>query len=560
MEELLKGSGVEDLLTGGLSKGVAFVRKSMAKTKQINKGYKPPAKWGYDYKVAKEKDKPSKHIQINIGEEKPEDVVKYKYPRRKKSEEEKRREEVHKFSYWGLTKDDFEEVDGQLVEKKHGLLWGPIWFQPTGARSGFWGLRCCRYDKKGKKIPSNKKYEYIYYREDDPANENAEGVIPNATEVWDKDEGEYVNPMDKTLADPPSEISNTNDEGDEIFLKGWYAKAKASRFGVRLEKRKVRPFFWFEDTPSQPHADGSKNYADDWKTIKPNAKRITYKDIPTIISANRAMERFKKRLTSDKPYMSGAIAEQMDRWSKHLGEINQRVRLKKAHFFPSEGPFNKYRDIASKEDRDRYIKSLTDQIQYLQRQIENTPREKRIEKYTRTVLGSKITVPGRRFHDIWRDKISELYKKIGTSSQGLYTKKEIDYAGKSLRTRYGAKIKYGDNEYTQIGVQSTPSGNNRWGKAHAEYAYDKLDDRQTSISNWVNTIDYTMEKNNALIKLLVKEPMSVSSEDIDEIFEETRIEGLKEYDREDQKGLMEEAQKNLEGMKKSKNNPPDDEE
>jgi len=539
MEDLLKGSGVEDLLTGGLSKGVAFVRKAMAKTKQQNKGYKPPARLGYDFDVAKELDKPSKHIQMNIGRVPKADVVKYKYPKRKKSDEEKRREEVMKFDYWGLSRDDFEEIDGQLIEKKHGLIWGPIFYQPTGSEEGVWGLRCCRYDKDGKKIPSNKKYEYLYVRDDDKKNPDMDGLVPNTAERWQEGEG-WVNTIDLAKADPPSEITNTNDEGDEVMLKSYFTKGRNTRFSFGLKlKRRRRPFYWFESVYNK------QQDVEDYEAIPPTAEKITYKDIPTIISANRAMRGYIKTAIFSKAYGSEAVEKQQDRWDEHLKRLRQRVRLTGTRDHFGEGPYNRYRDIASKEDRDKYTRDLFNKINDLQRKIEATGKD---ERFRRTVKGQygKRTVEGRNKIEAYRDRQSVLQRMLATASQGLYTKKEIDYGRKVLRSRIGGPVVYKDRQYTQEGVQS--AGDNRWGKARAEWAMDKLDDRQTQLSNMVNTLNYTITLNEALVRKLVKNPLKLPLSEVMNIEDSDEHKSDPEdIDRKEQKELMKKAEKRAKG-------------
>jgi len=304
MEDLLKGSGCECLMEGGASKAVAFVRKAMAKTKQMNNGYRPPARAGYDFPTAMRLDKPSKHIQRNIGNVAESKIKKFKYQRVKKTElsaEQKLRNEVMKPSYWGLSFDDFEEVDGNLVEKKHGLLWRPIFFKPTGSEKGCWGLRCCRYDKDGEKLPSSKKYEWIYFREQDEC-----GDIPESPE---KDI--------PTEADPPDKIENTveNEDGedDEVVIERYFAKAKKNKFDYR-SGRLGRPFFW---------ADLYNEKSDDGVALP--ARKPTYKDIPIIISANRAMIGFIRTFqTSRRQYIGEAYyLLQQENWDKHLTNLER---------------------------------------------------------------------------------------------------------------------------------------------------------------------------------------------------------------------------------------------
>lgn len=561
MEDLLKGSGVEELYRGGLSKGVAFVRKAMVKTKQQNKGYKPPARYGYDFDVAKELDKPSEHIQTNIGEVPKDKVVKYQYQRRKKTEEEKRREEVHKFSYWGLTPEDFEEVDGQLVEKKHGLIWGPIFYQPAGREEGVWGLRCCRYDKKGKKIPSNKKYEFLYVKEDDPKNpEEVERLFPQSGRRWDKDEG-WVDTIDLTKADPPYEITNTNDEGDEILLKQYFAKGRSEQrfaFGEFLKRRR-RPFYWFRTEYSK----AKENYITE--EVPPNAEKITYKDIPTIISANRWMLKHIRWVESS----SGMLSEQQDRWDKHLSGLKQRVRLTGTRLHIGDGPYNRYRDIASKEDRDNYTRDRFNQIQQLYAELRDTgPNERMKGRTVRVSLPGVGTTKrkelGKNKRESIQDRIAVLRQKFGTATQGLYTKREIDYGTKFLK---------GDRDYQQEGVQQSAetAGNNRWGKARAEKALQKIEDRQDELSDRVNALRYAITLNEALIKKLVRNPLNLPLDEAIQIDldDRDRPNDPIDYTREDQKRFMKKAEErakkqrkneNLEGLEEDENNPPDDEE
>ncbi len=307
MEDLLKGSGCEHLIgnglthrenkqkIGGIRANVAFVRKAMAKTKLMNDGYNPPARAGYDFKTAMKLDKPSKHIQMNIGDVAEADVKKYKYKRTKKAElspDEKKRNEVMKPEYWGLSWDDFEEVDGELVEKKHGLLWRPIFFKPTGEEEGCWGLRCCRYDKKGREIPTNKKYEWIYFREQDDC-----GHIPDSAK-------EDI----PTDADPPDTI----DAEDDIRLERFFAKAKKNKFNYRTGRKK-RPFFW------------SDIYEEKKSSMMPPNQKPTYKDIPIIISANRVMVSYIRTFqTSTASWAEPYFIYQQQRWDQHLSEIIRR--------------------------------------------------------------------------------------------------------------------------------------------------------------------------------------------------------------------------------------------
>ena len=294
MDDLLKGSGCEHLI-GGIAKNVAFVRKAMAKTKQMNDGYKPPARAGYDFKTAMKLDKPSKHIQMNIGDVAEANVKKYKYKRTKKaelSEEQKTRNEVMKPEYWGLSWDDFEEVDGELVEKKHGLLWRPIFFKPTGQDEGCWGLRCCRYDTKGREIPTNKKYEWIYFREQDDC-----GAVPDSP-VKDI----------RTDADPPEKIETE----DDIVLEKYFAKAKKNKFNYRTGRKK-RPFFW------------SDIYEEKKSSMMPPNQKPTYKDIPVIISANRVMVSYIRTFqTSTASWAEPYYIYQQQRWDQHLSSIKRR--------------------------------------------------------------------------------------------------------------------------------------------------------------------------------------------------------------------------------------------
>lgn len=546
MEELLKGSGVEDLLTGGLSKGVAFVRKSMAKTKQINKGYKPPARWGYDFDVATEKDKPSKHIQINIGEVKPEDVVKYKYQRRKKSEEEKEREAVHKFSYWGLTKDDFKEVDGQLIEKKHGLIWGPIYYQPAGREKGVWGLRCCRYDKDGEKIPSSQKYEYLYVKDDgdEEKEEEVASLFPNTGERW-KD-GEWVNTIDLAKADPPDEIVNTNDEEDEVMLKRYFAKGRTEQrfaFGEKLTRRR-RPFFWFKSSYNKTQR------REVYEEVYPNADTITYKDIPTIISANRVMRQYIKGASSSKYYGADKLIEQQKRWETHLDGLKQRVRLTGTRVHLRDDlPKNNYRDIASKEDRDKYVKDLQSKINDLQSKIENTATNARFRRTVKTQFG-KRTVEGREKIVAYRDRQDFYRRLMATALQGIYTKKEIDYGTKVLRNRNFGPIEYDGKRYTQKGVQmSMATGrNNRWGQARAEMSLEKLEDRLEELNDRIETLNFVITLNEALIRKLVKNPLNLPLSEVANIVDsDERKSDPDDIDREQQKELMKKAEKKVKG-------------
>ena len=174
---------------GGWNKAVAFVRRAMAMTKHKNNGYKPPAQGDYDMDRAYDEDHPSVFIQHYLDNVPKKFAMRYKYPKRVKSEEERERERVHSFGYWGLTRDNFEVIDDKLVEKKYGLIWPPILFQgrssyeaePSKNEPGkvdltrkavnCWGLRCCRF-KRGKNnvkemIPTDRHYEWIYFREQD---------------------------------------------------------------------------------------------------------------------------------------------------------------------------------------------------------------------------------------------------------------------------------------------------------------------------------------------------------------------------------------------------------
>ena len=285
---------------GGLKQNVAFVRKAMAKTKKINNGYRPPARAGYDFPIAMEKDKPSKHIQMNIGRVPADEVEVFKYNRKKasdKTEEQKERDRAMKPAYWGLSWDDFEEIDGELVEKKHGLLWRPIYFKPAGKEEGCWGLRCCRYDKKGKEIPTAKKYEWIYFREQDDCGNVA--LEPKKTPTTD--------------ANPPETITNTLD-GDDVVLDRNYARANNNRFdmyGARDGNKK--PYYWFS--------------TDEKGWVENPQKNPTYEDIPVIISANNAIEGFMKtymygKANWNEPY----LLEQKKRWEEHLDNLERTDR------------------------------------------------------------------------------------------------------------------------------------------------------------------------------------------------------------------------------------------
>ena len=571
MEDLLKGSGVEELYRGGLTKGVAFVRKAMVKTKQQNKGYKPPARYGYDFDVAKELDKPSEHIQTNIGEVPKDKVVKYQYQRRKKSEEEKRREEVHKFSYWGLTPEDFEEVDGQLIEKKHGLIWGPIFFQPAGREEGVWGLRCCRYDKKGKKIPSNKKYEFLYVKEDDPKNpEDVDNLFPNAGERWDKEQEKFVDTYDLVKADPPYEITNTNDEGDEVLLKQHFAKGRTEQrfaFGEFL-KRRSRPFYWFK------YFYNNQKEVGDYEELPPTAEKITYKDIPTIISANRQMRKFIDGAMNSKYYGSQMLSEQQDRWNKHLSGLQQRQRAtgEKKFFARAGEPINKYRELDTKEKQEKYLREIKTKIDDLEQKIRDTPKGKRVTIRYKGALGQKLTREGRSKIESLRDTQRKYIQLYQTALEPRYYKKEIDYGVKTLSHRVGGPITYKKKTYTQRGVQQSTNtaGNNRWGEARAELALEKIDDRQTDLSNRVNTLNYVITLNEALVKKLVRNPLNLPIEEALQIRENDRDRARdpRDWDRKEQKEFMKKADdrakkqrknENLEGLEDDENNPPDDE-
>lgn len=437
MEELLQGSGCEHLY-GGLTKSVAFVRKAMAKTKQINKGYKPPAQNGYDFPTATELDKPSKHIQINIGRVAPKDVVKHKYNRRKQSKltaEEKEREAVMKPEYWGLSWDDFEEIDGNLVEKKHGLLWRPIYFKPAGSEKGCWGLRCCRYDKNGNTIPTNKKYEWIYFREQDDC-----GDVPQSAE---KDI--------PTESNPPDEIKNETEDGDEIMLSKYFAKAKKNRFSYNLRERRKHPFFW------------SSEYYHKERIIPPNVKP-TYKDIPVIISANRAMAKFIKTYQTTKaswgePY----LIEQQQKWGEHLASL------------------------------------------------ERTDKEP----------------DPMRFGKRGRPRTKERVGRVHRSYEGA--------------------------EFQQEGTYRSTISNNKWGKAMAEKALANLEDRQDNNFRQSENYAYAIGANEALIAELLTNPdgndldyteIERNSSEPDWGHPQEPIESMLEYNKEDAKKLMAEAEAN----------------
>ena len=321
---------------GGIGKSVAFVRKAMAKTKQQNDGYNPPARYGYDFPTAVELDKPSEHIQRNIGERDDDEIVKYKYDRRKKgdkSPEELRREQVHKFAYWGLTANDFEEVDGKLVEKKHGFLWPPLYYKPPNQTQGYWGLRCCRYDKDGDTIPSSKKYEFIYFRKDDPLNKPVfDGkVVPNPAMA----EGRYYRPAQEitTLADPPLELTN-NDGEEDVELEGFYAKAKLNRLGSDTNENRGanRPFFWrslLGGRGDSEYIASQEQYCDGEKAGKGMVmwmpSRIPVKsDIRQIILANEAMSKSIKKYLANKTYGEEGRRRQIEKWDKALADMNPK--------------------------------------------------------------------------------------------------------------------------------------------------------------------------------------------------------------------------------------------
>ena len=563
MDELLKGSGVEHLLTGGLSKGVAFVRKAMAKTKLQNRGYRPPARAGYDFDEATRLDKPSKHIQLNIGRVAPDDVVKYQYNRnRKKSEEEKRREQVHKFEYWGLTKDDFEEIDGQLVEKKHGLIWGPIYYQPTGSERGVWGLRCCRYDKDGDKIPSNKKYEYLYVREDDPLNgEDISAVFPNP---------ENEDLLENTKADPPEEITNEVEDEGEITLRKFYAKAKTNRFDVFLRKRAVVPFFWYEyddegyETKRRRELGIRPNT--EYRLTLPTKKKMSYKDIPSIISAIRALRKFSKTTQNNKWWGSEARSNQIDRWDKHLGALKYRNR----HIPGGRGAFNdefrsfgddeadgvkpvetnRYRDLSTKEKRDKYMLNLFRENQQLYADLQNANPNQRVKKLVRKggIETGYKKVEGQRVIDVIKDKIQRNNELMASAGLNQYNPDVSFYRQQGIDWKTRKHTGLDGREYTSTGVfqsQST-NGNNRWGKARAEKARADNEYMLENQRNRIEAMETAINANEALIAFLVKNPSGRPPEEIlEKIRREASWEGEGEIDRGDEKDFMKQARANL---------------
>ena len=128
----------EEQHEGAGRKGVAFVAKMMRKTKNQHGGEyrKPPAR-PFKYNV-KDPENWSKFIQHHFGDEEP---VPYKRPKKEPTEEDKKYNEVHKWEYWGLDKDDFkyDEKHRYWIDKD-GITYPP--FQWTNAHGdSWWGLR-----------------------------------------------------------------------------------------------------------------------------------------------------------------------------------------------------------------------------------------------------------------------------------------------------------------------------------------------------------------------------------------------------------------------------------
>jgi len=153
----------DDETTGGSRKGVAFVRRMMRKTKVKHKGeYKKPPAEPFRYDAKKPEDW-SEHIQ-NIFKPDGAEVVKYKRPpKRAKTPEEIKYDQVHRWDYWGLKEKDLEYDE----DKKRwwigdtGYAFPPIaWTDPRDDKV-YWGLP--RYSSRDKGV----HYNRMAFKEDD---------------------------------------------------------------------------------------------------------------------------------------------------------------------------------------------------------------------------------------------------------------------------------------------------------------------------------------------------------------------------------------------------------
>jgi len=134
---------------GGSRKGVAFVKKMMRLTKNKHNGvYRKPPHIPFNYSARDDEDW-SEFIQKHFGRDGAE-IKKYKRPPpRVKSDEDKEYDEVHKWSYWGLDKDDldYDERQKKWWIGDTGYSFPPVhWKAPNG--KSYWGLP--HYEDKAK--------------------------------------------------------------------------------------------------------------------------------------------------------------------------------------------------------------------------------------------------------------------------------------------------------------------------------------------------------------------------------------------------------------------------
>lgn len=326
-------------IRGGLSKGVAYMRRAMAETKAINKEYRNPTakNWTYgEFKQTSRDILPSEFVQERIGNVPEDEVVEVPVRRNKYSPDEKYKNLVHRFSYWGFTKDDFKRMpNGDLVEKKYGFLWRPIAYKSPTGESYHWGLRCCRYDSEGNLIPTNKQYEYIYFNRDDPANKD---LFSDPNELPPKPVGDL-----ELEANPPKKITNSF-EGEDIRLRGYVAKSKGS-----WRDSKDKPFWWYNQT----------------RVLKPS-REATGEDKDAIEKAQNTMERMVESLESKIPVLN----EKEEKWADFVANAEPNPRkslgLKEYNGIRASLAYaREQRDLAKEEiaENKRFIESYKEAIE-----------------------------------------------------------------------------------------------------------------------------------------------------------------------------------------------------